>query len=158
VRSLQEKHLKDVKDLYLNFWRMWACPLILLFPDPPAAIESQAFSLKSPEHFFSLYSPPKTDNAFKASRERLEEDIKFMSKMVRLFFESRTNFPTHERQDRQRLYQSERIPVHPLLYALSSRTAGCSKTSRTNPPCPTSYRRCKSMADEPRAWCSSTSI
>lgn len=57
-------------------------PLIAVCLDAPTAIESQAFSLKLPEHFFSLYSPPKTDSAFKASRERLEEGIKFMSKMV----------------------------------------------------------------------------
>ena len=59
--------------------------LIVVCSNAPTAVESQAFSLKSPEQFFSLYSPPKTDNAFKASRERLEEGIKFMSKMVRLF-------------------------------------------------------------------------
>ena len=53
--------------------------------DTPTAIESQAFSLKLPEQFFSLYSPPKSDNAFKASRERVEEDIKFAAKMVSQF-------------------------------------------------------------------------
>ena len=52
--------------------------------DAFAAIESQAFSLKLPDQFFSLYSPPKTESAFKASRERLEEDITFASKIVRL--------------------------------------------------------------------------
>lgn len=59
-----------------------ACPFSSFCSDASVAIESQAFSLKLPEQFFSLYSPPKTDNAFKASRERLEEDIKFASKMV----------------------------------------------------------------------------
>ena len=97
--------------------------------DAPAAIESQAFSLKLPEQFFSLYSPPKTETAFKVSRERLEEDIKFISKMVSLSRTSQINFPTHGHQDRQRVHQSERVPVHPLLYALSSRTSGCSKAS-----------------------------
>lgn len=32
--------------------------------------------------FFSFYSPPRNDNAFKAARDRLEEDVKFTSKIV----------------------------------------------------------------------------
>ncbi|KAF9647199.1 Sec1-like snare protein [Thelephora ganbajun] len=75
--SPAERHLKGVKDLYLNFW----------------PIETQAFSLKLPEQFFSLYSPPKTNNAFKGSRERLEEDIKFTSKMIANVCISLNEFP-----------------------------------------------------------------
>lgn len=70
-------HLKGVKDLYLNFW----------------PIESQAFSLKLPEQFFSIYSPPKGDSAFKASRERLEEDLTFASKMIANVCISINEFP-----------------------------------------------------------------
>ncbi|KAF9784931.1 Sec1-like protein [Thelephora terrestris] len=75
--SVDAQLLKHVGDLYSNFW----------------PIESQAFSLKLPEHFFSLYSPPKTDSAFKASRERLEEGIKFMSKMIANVCISLNEFP-----------------------------------------------------------------
>jgi syntaxin-binding protein 1 len=49
---------------------------------PHLAAEAQVFSMKAPELFFSLYSPPKSDNAAKAARDRLEEDIKFASKVV----------------------------------------------------------------------------
>ena len=66
-----------------------------LYFDAPTAIESQAFSLKLPEQFFSLYSPPKTDSAFKASRERLEEDLKFTAKTVSLPCLSEVNSTAH---------------------------------------------------------------
>lgn len=88
--------------------------------DVLAAIESQAFSLKSPEQFFSLYSPPKTESAFKASRERLEEDIKFTARVVSPSHTPQIDLIAHGHQDRQRVHQSERISIHPVLYALSS--------------------------------------
>ncbi|KAG6866598.1 hypothetical protein C0991_002088 [Blastosporella zonata] len=54
-----------LKEVFLNFW----------------ATEAQAFSIQKPELFFSLYSPPK-DGTFKAARIRIEEDLRFASKMI----------------------------------------------------------------------------
>lgn len=48
-----------------------------------SAIEAQAFSVDSPELFFSIYSPPRNENGYRAARDRLEEDIRFTSKVVR---------------------------------------------------------------------------
>jgi syntaxin-binding protein 1 len=48
------------------------------------AIEAQAFSLKAPSLFFSMYSPPRTENEYRAGRERLDEDIRLVAKRVRL--------------------------------------------------------------------------
>jgi syntaxin-binding protein 1 len=45
-------------------------------------MEAQMFSLQTPELFFSFYSPPRSDMAFKAARARLEEDLRFTSKRV----------------------------------------------------------------------------
>ncbi|KAJ2914649.1 hypothetical protein MD484_g5748, partial [Candolleomyces efflorescens] len=47
-----------------------------------AATEAQTFSLDEPSYFFSIYSPPRTEAAFKAARDRLEEDLRFASKMI----------------------------------------------------------------------------
>jgi len=49
----------------------------------PLAMEGQMFSLQEPSHFFSTYSPPRTDAAYKLARARLEEDLRFASRMVR---------------------------------------------------------------------------
>lgn len=46
-------------------------------------MEAQTFSLQDPGLFFSLYSPPQSDGSFRLARTRLEEDLKFVSKMVR---------------------------------------------------------------------------
>jgi syntaxin-binding protein 1 len=37
-----------------------------------------------PEHFFSMYSPLRSDTTAQAERDRLEEDIRFVAKSVRL--------------------------------------------------------------------------
>ena len=49
----------------------------------PLAIEAQMFSLQEPSYFFSMYSPPRTEAAYKPARARLEEDLRFASRMVR---------------------------------------------------------------------------
>ncbi|PCH36386.1 Sec1-like snare protein [Wolfiporia cocos MD-104 SS10] len=64
--SPAEPHLKALQELYINFW----------------ALESQAFSLKLPGSFFNIYSPPRTESAFRSARERLEEELRFASKMI----------------------------------------------------------------------------
>jgi len=43
------------------------------------ATEAQAFSLKTPELFFDLYSPPRRELR---ARERLEQILRFASKRV----------------------------------------------------------------------------
>ncbi|KAG9312992.1 Sec1-like protein [Chiua virens] len=58
--------LRGLQDLFLNFW----------------AAEGQTFSLNSPGFFFNIYSPPRNEAAFKASRSRLEEELLFASKTI----------------------------------------------------------------------------
>lgn len=50
------------------------------------AMEAQAFSLDLPELLFSIFSPPRNDTLYRAARDRLEEDIRFASKVVRWSF------------------------------------------------------------------------
>ncbi|KAH9975721.1 ras opposite [Lactifluus volemus] len=64
--SPAERFLRGLQDLYVNFW----------------AIEAQAFSLRVPENFFSMYSPSRSDNTARADRDRLEEDIRFAAKSI----------------------------------------------------------------------------
>ncbi|KAG2011621.1 Ras opposite [Coprinopsis cinerea AmutBmut pab1-1] len=64
--SPAEPYLRALKELFLNFW----------------ATEAQAFSLQEPGLFFSIYSPPRTEAAFKPARDRLEEDLQFTSKVI----------------------------------------------------------------------------
>lgn len=60
----------------------------------PLAIEAQTFSLQEPGYFFSMYSPPRTDAAYKPARARLEEDLRFASRMVRsIWFYYWSNLP-----------------------------------------------------------------
>ncbi|EIN09586.1 Sec1-like snare protein [Punctularia strigosozonata HHB-11173 SS5] len=64
--SAAEPYLRTLQELFVNFW----------------PIEAQAFSLKLPGMFFSLYSPPRSESAFRTSRDRLEEDLRFISKCI----------------------------------------------------------------------------
>ena len=47
------------------------------------AIEAQAFTVRNPGSFFNIYSPPRSETSFKPMRDRLDEELRFMSKMVR---------------------------------------------------------------------------
>ncbi|EKM50683.1 uncharacterized protein PHACADRAFT_264085, partial [Phanerochaete carnosa HHB-10118-sp] len=64
--SPAEPHLKALQDLYINFW----------------ALESQAFSVKRPGQFFNAFSPPRSDATFISARSKLEEELRFTSKML----------------------------------------------------------------------------
>ncbi|KIM44588.1 hypothetical protein M413DRAFT_442556 [Hebeloma cylindrosporum] len=64
--SPAEPHLQALKEIFLNF----------------NAIEAQTFSMQEPGYFFSIYSPPRTEAGYKLARQRLEEDLKFTSKMI----------------------------------------------------------------------------
>ncbi|TFK85671.1 Sec1-like protein [Polyporus arcularius HHB13444] len=64
--SPAEPYLKALQELFINFW----------------AIESQAFSVRSPGAFFNMYSPPRSDTSYKPLRDRLHEELRFMSKMI----------------------------------------------------------------------------
>ncbi|KAI0060698.1 Sec1-like snare protein [Artomyces pyxidatus] len=64
--SAAEPFLKGLRELFVNFW----------------AIESQAYSLKLPEQFFSMFSPPRGDSSARAARDRLEEDLRFVSRSI----------------------------------------------------------------------------
>jgi syntaxin-binding protein 1 len=45
-------------------------------------MEAQAFSLRVPEHFFSMYCPIRSDATARAERDRLMEDVRFVAKSV----------------------------------------------------------------------------
>ncbi|KAJ7509807.1 Sec1-like protein [Mycena galericulata] len=64
--SAAEPYLRAVKELFVNFW----------------ASEAQTFSMQAPEMFFSMYSPPRSDSQFKPARDRLEEQLRFASKII----------------------------------------------------------------------------
>ncbi|KAJ3510062.1 hypothetical protein NLJ89_g4885 [Agrocybe chaxingu] len=64
--SPAEPHLQALKEVFLNFH----------------AIEAQTFSLQEPSYFFSMYSPPRTEAAYKLARLRLEEDLRFTAKAI----------------------------------------------------------------------------
>ncbi|KAI1791834.1 Sec1-like protein [Ganoderma leucocontextum] len=64
--SPAEPYLKALQELFINFW----------------AIEAQAFTVRNPGAFFNIYSPPRSDTSFKAMRDRLDEELRFMSKMI----------------------------------------------------------------------------
>ncbi|KAF7365513.1 hypothetical protein MVEN_00424400 [Mycena venus] len=64
--SPAEPNLRAVKELFVNFW----------------AAEAQTFSLQAPEFFFGMYSPPRSDSHFKAARARVEEELRFASKVI----------------------------------------------------------------------------
>ncbi|KAH9479547.1 Protein transport protein sec1 [Psilocybe cubensis] len=75
--SPAEPYLQALKELFLNF----------------NAIEAQAFSMNEPGYFFSIYSPPRTESSYKPARARLEEDLRFMSKMISNVCISLNEFP-----------------------------------------------------------------
>ncbi|KIY71905.1 ras opposite [Cylindrobasidium torrendii FP15055 ss-10] len=75
--SPAEPYLKGLKDLFVNF----------------SAVESQMFLTSSPEMFFTIYSPPKTENEFKMARDRLEESLRFQSKIITNILISLNEFP-----------------------------------------------------------------
>jgi syntaxin-binding protein 1 len=57
---------------------------MLIRVPPHAATEAQSFSIQAPELFFHSYSPPRNDGTFKQARSKLEEELRFVSKNVRL--------------------------------------------------------------------------
>lgn len=81
--SAAEPHLQGLKELFINFWGAFNnqnCHLANAFSK--SATEAQTFSLHEPSMFFSMYSPPRSEAAVKSARERLEEDLRFISKIV----------------------------------------------------------------------------
>ncbi|TFL01947.1 Sec1-like protein [Pterulicium gracile] len=64
--SPAEPYLKSLKDLYLNF----------------TATEAQTFSVNAPETFFSLYSPPRDERSYQTARDRVMEDLRFISTII----------------------------------------------------------------------------
>ncbi|OSD04764.1 Sec1-like protein [Trametes coccinea BRFM310] len=64
--SPAEPYLKALQELFINFW----------------AVEAQAFTLRNPGSFFNLYSPPRSDTSFKPMRDRLDEELRYMSRMI----------------------------------------------------------------------------
>ena len=82
--SPAEPYLKALQELFINFWGASEsaqmrrhCIKVL-----PLAIEAQAFTVRDPGAFFNMYSPPRSDTSYKPLRDRLHEELRFMSKMV----------------------------------------------------------------------------
>lgn len=84
--SSAEPHLKALQELYINFWGEYSLGrgFIVGILRRDAALESQAFSVKRPGQFFNAFSPPRSDAAFISARSKLEEELRFTSKMVSL--------------------------------------------------------------------------
>ncbi|ETW79215.1 hypothetical protein HETIRDRAFT_323546 [Heterobasidion irregulare TC 32-1] len=109
--SPAEPHLKALQELFLNF-------------NP---IEAQAFSLKMPAHFFSMFSPPRNDAAARSSRDRIDEDIRFTAKVITNVCIALNELP----------YIRYYLPAHhPPLGALAPHA-----TTRAAPPPPDTARR-----------------
>ncbi|KAJ7289107.1 Sec1-like snare protein [Mycena rebaudengoi] len=66
MASPAEPYLEKLTELFVNFW----------------AAEAQTFSLQAPEFFFSMYSPPRSESQYKAARDRLEEELRFVAKVI----------------------------------------------------------------------------
>ncbi|TFK26209.1 ras opposite [Coprinopsis marcescibilis] len=103
--SSAEPNLRALKELFINFW----------------ASEAQVFSVQDPSLFFSIYSPPRTEAAYKPARDRLEEDLKFTSKIITNLCITLNEFP----------YVRYYLPTnHPPLGPLKP-------NAQTRPPPPT---------------------
>lgn len=85
--SPAEPFLRGLQELFLNFWGEQGFGFSRFQTNQvPPAVEAQTFSLDSPGLFFNMYSPPKNEAAFKATRSRLEEELMFVSKSVRIVY------------------------------------------------------------------------
>ena len=117
----------------------------------PLASEAQVFSLQEPGYFFSMYSPPRTEAAYKPARTRLEEDLRFASRMVRSI-ESHywSNFTlSFAFQDNKRLHLSQRISLYPILHAFKPSSIGTVEASSSKSS-PNSTRGHQPMAHKSR--------
>lgn len=85
----------SIFDLPLDFFRTLAYLIIILrLLNLILALEAQAFSLKSPELFFDMYSPPRNEQAAESSRKLLHRDLQLASKRVRLLSMNEHNILT----------------------------------------------------------------
>ncbi|KAF8552421.1 Sec1-like protein [Imleria badia] len=91
--SPAEPFLRGLQELFLNFW----------------AVEAQTFSLNSPGLFFNIYSPPRNEAAFKATRSRLEEELLFVSKSITNLCITLNEFPYV-----RYYFPSHHLPLGPL--------------------------------------------
>jgi syntaxin-binding protein 1 len=135
--------LKSYPPLFLNFWGTlifyWCSPNTDL--SSPVATEAQTFSLKTPELFFDLYSPP--HKAVKA-RERFDQTLRLASKRVSPCHRDRHAVRYLTRHlDCRCLYHTERIPIHPILHACESWSTGRTKAERSLPRTTASRKQCK---------------
>ncbi|TRM65537.1 Sec1-like protein [Schizophyllum amplum] len=102
--------LDRVKDLFLNLW----------------ATESQAYSLQAPELFFSMFSPPPQDKDYRVARDRIEEHVVFVARIIANLCITLDEFPFI------RYYFPQN---HPPLGALRP-----NQTTRPPPPAETATR------------------
>ncbi len=123
------------------------------------AIEAHAFSLRVPEHFFSVYSPPRSDSTARAERDRAQEGIRFAAKCVRIDrCLSKPSLPCScSPADRECVYLTQRVSVYQILYPRKSRAPRCTAPARDYPPRGTPHEReLAAVADEPCARRAST--
>jgi hypothetical protein len=75
-------------ELYCNFWGMLTvlelCAVVLIFLPPDPAIESQVYSFKTPESFYTLFGNPGGMVAAELAQDRFEEDVKLLGRNVGL--------------------------------------------------------------------------
>lgn len=118
------------------------------YKDPDTAIEAQAFSVQEPSFFFSMYSPPRTEAAYKLARVRLEEDLRFTSRMVRNFLFTVARQVMTMSEDNQCVRVPKRVPIHPLLHAIYTSPSRTIETRCAESPT-AAPRGVKSLANQP---------
>jgi hypothetical protein len=122
------------------------------------AIEAQAFTVNEPSFFYSMYSPPRSEGQFRGAKDRLVEDMRFTSKMVRslvvLAFIRElivvdSIIRRLDNKDYKRLHHTQRIPIHPILYADGPPASGPTQTTQFNAST-TARRKYRSLANKSR--------
>ena len=117
------------------------------------AIEAQAFSVRSPGAFFNIYSSPRSETSFKPWRDRLNEELRFMSRMVCPITTTRGSLLLNVLAlvtDLQCVYYAKREPLHPILHALPPPTSRPAQAAHEHTTSATG-RRERAVANEPGA-------
>jgi hypothetical protein len=98
------------------------------------AIEAQTFTINDPSFFYSMYSPPRSEGQYRSAKDRVLEDMRFTSKMVRLLFQTRNiaHLNSSLPEDSKCLHHVKRISVHSILHARESFAFGTAQTTLHN--------------------------
>lgn len=88
--------------------------------------------MEEPGLFFSMYSPPRTEASFRPARQRLEDDLRFVSKMVRQCITQR-NVGAKTCEDSECVCYPERISLCTVLLAVDTLASGSFEANRVKP-------------------------